>query len=299
MDLSIVIRCCNDYRVLNCLKSIDVPECDKIVVLNGSSALLRKMLTNVNVRIVGIPERNMSLAQNVGIDNSIFNKVLLMDSDCVFAPGGINFMYESMLPTVSVVRAKVIFRYRGFSSRIGAYIRLFHDSYESKAYTPGLLIRKRIKDTIGGYFFNPNINWTDDDDFDRRLKWGDVKIRVDNRAILYHDAEGIRQSLKGAFKYGRGRCLQHNSTPFHFQLLKNIKKTFKNALKISKSFGLLTAAFYVCLWKPFYFIGFYCQRFGKFPDIHTRSSIAGVEKSNLSSNSINVVKGCRDVDKWV
>jgi len=259
LDLSIVIRCSDDERIKDCLDSIDASVDETVVVLNGASNKVKNIVGTYDVKKVEIEERNMSLAQNTGIESARNDKVLLVDSDCVLGKSAIHRLYSS-LDNYAIIKGKVVFRSKGILSGIVSNIRNYHDSHEIKAYTPMLLIRKSIKESIGGYFFNRSIQWTDDDDFDKRVKEAGIRIKYVPNAVCYHDNENICSSLRGAFGYGKGLYNQIENSSQKFVVLDRIADTLRKSLSILQDYGIPTALYYTLFWKPIYFVGYYKEK---------------------------------------
>ena len=93
LPLSIVIPCADDARIGSCLDSID-ENVEIVVVLNGASSEVRKIVGNYEVKRVNIRERNLAKALNIGITMSKNKKFVFMDSDCRFENGAIRKLYK-------------------------------------------------------------------------------------------------------------------------------------------------------------------------------------------------------------
>ena len=83
LPISIIIPCADDLRVAQCIESID-ENAEIIVVLNGPTEQIKNLVKKYFVKTFFLKERNLGMALNVGIKNASYNRVLLMDSDCVF-----------------------------------------------------------------------------------------------------------------------------------------------------------------------------------------------------------------------
>ena len=262
IDLSIVIRCSDDIRVKNCLDSIDKIVDETIVVLNGATeevrAILNEYMNEYNLQKVELEERNMPLAQNKGIEEAKNERVLLMDSDCVFAREAIYRMYDTS-QTHEIVRGKVIFRSGNAFSRIAANIREYHDSNDVRALTPLLLIRKGVRERIGGYFFDASIPKTHDEEFDGRVKKAGIEIKYVPEAIAFHDEIGLFQDLIGAFRFGGGLYHQLRRKGKQFNLPYQMKRTIIKTKEIFRRYDLVTAIYYSLCWKPSYVLGYFTE----------------------------------------
>ena len=106
MDLSIVISCSDDFHIEKTLDSID--EDVEVVCSITPNPEIEKILNNRCIPYVITPKGNHSVTTNAGIALAKNDKLLLMDSDCVFVPGAIREISEA-LDKYLVVNAKIIF----------------------------------------------------------------------------------------------------------------------------------------------------------------------------------------------
>lgn len=122
MDLSVVIPAHTDLRLAQCLASIDVPV-EVVIVLNRASEAVTRIAHNhPGAKVAVLDEANLGKAYNAGIKHSSCTKVLLMDSDCVFAPGTIGALYLG-LSEAPLAKGRVVFRSSGPLSRTVARAR--------------------------------------------------------------------------------------------------------------------------------------------------------------------------------
>lgn len=207
MNLSIIIPVKDDLRIKNAIDSID-ENVEIVIVLNIPSKeirLLTKKLKNLNanIKITEIGVNNLSKAYNVGIKSSTKDNVLLMDSDCVFKKNTIRKLFEG-LKNCELSKGRVSFKIHTFINKIIALSRDYHATDIVNAYSPPLAFKKSIKNKIGGYFFDEEIYWTEDHEFNQRVKRARFKIAYNPKAIIKHKALTIKADLRSSFFYGMG-----------------------------------------------------------------------------------------------
>ena len=86
MELSIVIPVKDDIKITECINSID-EDVEIVVAMNDPSDEIIDIVKKLGVKSVHLPEANLSKAYNAGIEAATYDKVLLMDSDCIFEKG--------------------------------------------------------------------------------------------------------------------------------------------------------------------------------------------------------------------
>ncbi|MFT4311861.1 MAG: glycosyltransferase family 2 protein [Candidatus Woesearchaeota archaeon] len=202
MKLSIIIRVKDDLRVARCLDSID-EDVEVVVVLNTPSKEVIELLKKYNVVTTKINNNNLAKAHNRGIEVSKYEFVLLMDSDCVFKKGTINKLYQG-LKSADLSKGRVLFNHSSFISKTIALSREYHVTDIENAYSPPLAFKKGIDKYIGKYYFDEDIFWTEDHEFDQRVKKAKLKINYNKKAIIYHDELSITSDLRSAHNYGSG-----------------------------------------------------------------------------------------------
>lgn len=202
MDMSIVIPVKDDIRIKECVKSID-EEVETVIVLNTPSDEVREYVESLDCTIEEIPENNLSRAYNVGIDASSSNNVLLMDSDCTFDPDTLRKLYGG-LDKAPLSKGRVNFASSSLIGRVIALSREYHVSDIVNAYSPPLVFRKDIREAIGGHFFDEDLHWTEDHEFDQRVQRAGLKINYDPTATIQHGELTAKSDLRSAFRYGTG-----------------------------------------------------------------------------------------------
>ena len=251
LPLSIVIPCADDARIGSCLDSID-ENVEIVVVLNGSSSEVRKIVNNYKVKRVNIRERNLAKALNIGIEKSIHKKVLLIDSDCKFEKGAIRKLYAG-LQNRYIAKGMIVYECDDFISRVIAKVRDYTNYDTPKPYNPFLGIKKSIKKYIGNYYFDSDIHWTEDADLNSRLTKADIKVNYVFSAKAFHPPLSLKQDLRSAFRYGIGKRIRvekrkSQSVGIHFS------KVFAVAFKKGYWAGV-----YYFVWNCFYLIGYVYQ----------------------------------------
>lgn len=201
-EFSVVIRCGCDPRIFDCIASID-EDVDIVVSTIDNSEFLEKLKSN-GVRYCTTPPGNLSLVSNEGIEHAKYEKVMVTDSDTIFKPGCIRYLYNA-LDRVPVARPQLDFRTseKGCFSKYIANARKFVNS-KQVAFTPGLAFRKEIKDKIGGYYFDDSVPFAVDADLNYRLHFYNVPVEYFGGPGILHDAECLKHDLKAAKRIGNG-----------------------------------------------------------------------------------------------
>ncbi|CUO38364.1 glycosyltransferase family 2 protein [Clostridium disporicum] len=201
MELSIIIPVKDDIRIKQCVESID-EDVETIVVMNDPSDDVKKIVSNLNVKSICIDEANLSKAYNAGIEAAKYENIMLMDSDCIFEKDTIKKLYNG-LGDSKLSKGLVEFKYNTFSSKVVAKVRQFTTTDFCNAFSPPLIFKKNIIEDIG-YYFNPNLKWEEDFDFNNRVMEKRLKINWDKTAVIYHPPLSMKQDLKSAYNYGIG-----------------------------------------------------------------------------------------------
>src|SRR5690606_12474429 len=94
MDISVVINCSDEMHILETLDSID--EDVEIICSITPNPIIGKILKNKKIPYAITPNGSHSVTTNAGIQLVTNDKFILMDSDCVFAPGAIRMMGNSL-----------------------------------------------------------------------------------------------------------------------------------------------------------------------------------------------------------
>ncbi|MFH0937614.1 MAG: glycosyltransferase [Candidatus Daviesbacteria bacterium] len=265
LNISIVIPCSNDPLIERCVQSIDA-DVDVVVALNAPTPKVRNILSKFPaVRTTEIGRKGIARAYNLGIEAAYNDNVLLMDSDCIFRPGTIKKLHELGL-NYQVAKGKVVFSKNGLISSIIASLREYTTSDQVNAYSPPLLFDRKIVDKIG-YYFHPDLIWSEDADFDKRVKKANIPIGYNPEAVIYHKALTLSEDLRSAFFYGVGRQIGKDAgvyAPHTLRsFLENIGKVAQNSVNITHRKGLFVAAYYLFLWNTWFRMGTFTQHYIK------------------------------------
>lgn len=228
MNISVIIPCAYDTRLTKCLETID-EDVEVVIALNGATPKVRQIALGSGAKICEIAERNIAKAVNRGIEISDSSNILLMNSDCIFAPGAINMFFEG-LQGFKVAKGLIAFESKGFLSRILARGREYMNADGAKAYQPGLAFRKDIINDIG-YYFDEDVHWAEDADFNRRIMLAGLSICYLSKAVLYHSPITVWTDLRSSFRYGIGRRIAEE------------KKLVGTSPPFKLSFGLIRTRF--------------------------------------------------------
>ncbi|MDR2943905.1 MAG: glycosyltransferase [Methanosarcinales archaeon] len=265
MDISIVIRCAEDYRVFRCIESID--ENADIIVSTSANPEFEKELMKRGIKYCLSPRKNLSKTSNIGFKHAVYDKVIITDSDTIFKSGCIQKMFVA-LDDYKMVKVRLSFQKSSKIpfSNIVAKSRDYVNSKEL-AFTPGLAVRKDIVCDIGGFLFNEDVPFAVDADLDYRVKKRNVPVCFLKKAVILHDAESVKHDLKAARRIGKGVAVSSLSLSEKFDTnsVKNIQKHLK-AVKITdypdilRKKGILVL-FYQILWDVEFYIGLFEGKF--------------------------------------
>jgi len=276
MDISIIIPCADDIRLAKCIESID-EDVEVIVALNGATEEIKDLVRGYGVRSCEIPERNLGAACNEGIKVASSQNILLMNSDCIFRRGTIRLLYEG-LRDHKVARGRVIFESKGFISKVIARAREYTTTDMVRAYQPALAFRKDIVEDIG-YYFDNDIHWTEDADFDRRIRRAGLEIKYIPDAIVYHPPLTIWTDLRSACRYGIGRRIAEEKklVDTHPPFRLSLGLIFSQFADAKNKKGIWTAI-YLTVWILAFGFGYYMQLVG---DVYgVRRRIQSTQLSN-------------------
>lgn len=203
--ISLIVCVADDIRIKNLLESIN-NNCEVIVVLNDATLEVKKIVKKFEnnqkfcLKIIEIPDRNLSKARNVGIKNANNDKVIYYDSDCWVVKNAIE-IYEDMLDRYLLVDGKVLFKKDHFQSKIISIMREM--GIPGYALCPSIGINKKIIKDIG-YYFDDDIKWIEDSELNNRAKKAKIKVGVIDEITCIHDNLTFKKDLKSAWRYGTG-----------------------------------------------------------------------------------------------
>lgn len=254
-NITIIIRCSDDERLFRCLRSIDKRV--EVVVSLTPNLKIENKIKKMGLKYCLTPKGNLSITTNAGLKLVKNKKFIVMDSDSFFKKGAVRQIDEA-LDKALVVKPKVIFLHRKSNpfSKLIAEGRDFEYSQKPKAYSPGLGLRKELKERVGGYFYHPHIRWTDDGDLNRRIEEAKIPVYYLPKAIIYHDPISLKKDLQSAFKYGVSTM----------EGLKTVGKT--KSVNFPKYFGQVyqkkgfVVAVYMIFWRFLFLLGMLFEKRG-------------------------------------
>lgn len=266
LPITVVIPVSSDKRIVRCIDSVD-ENVEIIVVLNNNPTMevVDAVRMNKRCKIITMDEKGCNLARvfNEGIKSATYEKVMLMNSDCIFQPGLIGEAAKQ-LDCYDVVKARVVFGYANYAQYLVSRCRyLFHHIFDGgkNLYGPGLSFRKGISSMIGGYFFDERMGWGEDGELSNRINFSSLNILILNQNIL-HEKEGMAHDLKIAYKIGRGSGIKNreNGVSVGNALVADfmhISTDYKRQFGLARKHGGLAIAGYLLFWKIIFHVGFY------------------------------------------
>lgn len=253
LELTLVICVADDIRIKTILESID-EYCEVIVVLNGATRDVVKIVNDFKhcngfyLKVLEIPERNLSKSRNIGIENATYDKVVFYDSDCIIIPGSLRKFYN-LLEEYMLVDGKVYFKKDFFQSKIISYTREM--GIPGYALCPAIGVNKRIKTLVGNYYFDNDIQWIEDSELNIRATKAKIKVGEITSITCVHDNLTFKQDLKSAYRYGYGvriaarKNLHKHRPTANWNLIRPIMKQ-----------NLISGLYYV-VWNIVYCIGYF------------------------------------------
>jgi len=255
--ISILVRAGKDDSVFRCLDSIKkTSPGTKIVVSLTPNKSVERALAMQGVKYCVVPRKNVSKTTNKGLELIKTGKVIITDSDTIFAKDCIRLL-DSALDNYEVVKPCLIFqRDPSFQSALVTNMRNYFNSKDQKMFTPGLAFRMAIKNKIGGYYFDEKVAKAEDSEFSKRLEKNNIKGNVIKRAKLLHTPINMVHDLAGAFLIG---AKKPETKSFPKMLSKRMRKYFE----ILISLGFLTLV-YGLIWYSFFDLGKLSKHTGEF-----------------------------------
>jgi glycosyltransferase involved in cell wall biosynthesis len=208
--ISVVIPVKDDPLIFRCVESVNEPV-EIVIAANGSSTEFLEQLKAIDdgrVKVVSIPEPGIGSAYNAGINAAAGTHILLMDSDCVFAPTTLRAM-AAAATTHDMVKGRVLFRTEDWQSAFTARARQHQEdptmTGEIKAYSPPLLYRRDIVNRMGGYHFDDRLAWREDREFELRRRTAGLGVYFVPEATITHKPLRFRADLRSMYSYGQGQ----------------------------------------------------------------------------------------------
>lgn len=207
-NISVVICVANDLRIKNMLYSID-EYCEVVVVLNGCTDEVRNIVNSYSsskkfkLKVVEIPERNLSKSRNIGMKEASYDNVVFYDSDCIMTKYALS-KYSKFFKKYKLIDGYVEFKSDTFQSKIVSVLRCM--GIPGYALCPSIGIRKDIINDIG-YYFDEDIKWIEDAELNNRSIKKKIQVGCIKELTCIHDNLTFKQDLKSAYRYGTGAKL--------------------------------------------------------------------------------------------
>lgn len=202
--ISIIVRCSDDWRVFECLNSIDV-ECDVVIGLTPNKQIEAEII-RLGYKCAMSEKGNPAATTLSALSLLKYHRVLLIDSDCVFFPGAIARLSQ-ISNDYDIVRPKIEFESTDFSSHLTSLARNFQYEYCGFVYEPGLVVNlEQTLPKVGGYLFSPYAPFTPDGELDFRIRslsnGNGPSIGNDTATTLLHSSLSFRKHLFSYYRYG-------------------------------------------------------------------------------------------------
>lgn len=252
MDLSILVRCSDDMRLIRCLDSIDVL-CQVVVTMTPNPEI-QKQLEMRGIIYALSPKGNPAATTIAGLKSCHYSNVLLIDCDCIFIPGSIKRMY-TLAQSADIVRPNIEFEATDLSSYATRLARDFQYTYFGFVYEPGLLLKlDRVLPLVGGYLFTPFAPFTPDGELDYRLRQFEtikkLKIATDCERTLIHAALSFNKHLRSYWRYGFSEAsrIMYLQQPVFFNVIAGMAYRYRIAWSRKYPFptGILIAICDLC-----------------------------------------------------
>lgn len=267
MELSVIINCKADWRVFECIQSID--EDVEVIVVLVPNLELEAALCERGIRFIHTKPGNYSLNCNLGITAASNDRIIIMDSDCVFTPGCLRRLAR-LLEDYPLARARIKFLSSNsmlLSETIGRSRSAINNRIPIRAYTPGLgLQRKIVEQALNGTFFDERVFWAGDSEFSRRVSTSGLRIAYDPVAEVIHAPISITHEIRSAYLLGQGSRIQtYYKLRYNYEKIsdllqklrpKNIIRSIWNSYRIAGPGG----PFVVLLWNIGFYVGYFRYR---------------------------------------
>lgn len=203
MDVSVIIPVRDDPRVHRLIAQVQSAAAEPVVVCNGSRPDFVKAVRATGASVHVLTDRNLGRALDLGIVAAACDAVILMDSDCTFVDGAVD-VAKIALSKHPLVRGECLFDSVGGVSDIVAAVRRITTTAVRGAYKPPLAMRREEVAAHMGHFFDHDILWCEDAEFDaRRLACG-LEVYFEPAFAIHHRALTVTSDLRSAWRYGRG-----------------------------------------------------------------------------------------------
>lgn len=202
-ELSVIIPVRDDLRVIRCLRSIDDPRAVPLVALNEPTSAVRAAVDELGVASIELPTRGGPAACESAVHAATTRHCVFMDSDCVFRAGTLARLIE-LRSAAPLVRGRIVFAHYTRAQRATAAARTIHTNARGLTFKIPLMIDRECLPRLGGYIFDPRLEWTEDYDLSLRIRRSGLDVHRDRTAVVVHAPLSPWRDLRSGFAYGRG-----------------------------------------------------------------------------------------------
>lgn len=200
--LSVVICCSNDFDLVHAIDSVD--EEVEIVVSITPNRLIEDYLSLRDIPYVITPLGNHAVTANAGIELANGDAVLIIDSDTALLPGAISRTING-LRKGPIVNLPITFAAgTNWLTRMVGQVRDFDNTYNQPAYKPGIAFMLSVREQLGGYWYDPRIEWSCDAELLTRIRDRRITIIHLDEPSLVHRPVPLTHAIRAYFNYGIG-----------------------------------------------------------------------------------------------
>lgn len=259
---SVGIKCADDHLIKRCLDSID----DPTVTINAAitpSPRVEQLLDERGIPYVVTPYGNTAKTAQLAVDTAERDHVIVMDSDCYFAPGAISALREGFTEA-PVVKPQLKFFSDSYLSGLTARNRQRYYDYPGRAIGAGMGVCRSEVTERCGYVFDPSIRWGEHMDLDYRMKANDVPLAYAADGVIYHDPIPLGHDMRCAFLHGVRRQLsaEHDSAENIDEVLRKLvePETWQMVRENLQERGV-DGALYAAAYRTVRFVGYNAQKY--------------------------------------
>lgn len=261
--ISVVVSSGDDFRIFDCIKSIDYPA--EVVAVITPNKEMERSFGEMKIKYTISPKGNEGLKNNRGIKACSYDKIILVDSDCLFAKGTIKKLSQG-LDRYDICKGRIIYKHdKSFVSKLIANARDYINSNKSLAYTPGLALnRETVLSRMG--LFREDLLWAADSEFSYRMHKSGLSFGYIKEATLYHPPISLKHDIRGAFLIGVGkrRAVDVGAREGDENITPTLRRLFsgestRSRIDILNRKGLATLI-YMFIWDVFYNLGYTLRR---------------------------------------
>lgn len=210
--ISIIIIVKNDRRIaflLTELKKINKPEKTEVIVVDASKGILQDIkekfsyvqwidfVSNTTKKIT-IPEQ-----RNVGIRHAKGDIIVFIDADCKPDENWLISLIQPIRDESELMVAGVVNLDDQHSMHNLDQKKKLDKMYIDECPTMNVAIKKDLYEEIGMY--DENFQFGSDMDLCWRARKAGYKIRLQEKAIIFHDLGSIKHDMRRMYFYGKAR----------------------------------------------------------------------------------------------